>query len=146
MLAIKLHEKPRPSLVKGAWLIPIIDWKSGRIQIGREQRNFNRYRYITLVSVPDDWPVSFLIRYGDTAYMKQVACFFDNKPLREYDNEIKRAVAEWWDARKSCWTKSGVEPGGLMCEEPALKLGKKLPDKHIKWTKDLRLLFRGAKK
>ncbi len=53
MLAIKLHKSPRPSLAKGECLIPIIDWRSGRVQVGREQRNFKRYRYITLARIPD---------------------------------------------------------------------------------------------
>jgi hypothetical protein len=147
MLAIKLHETPRPSLAKGAWLIPIIDWKSGRVQVRMELRYTRKlYRFITLVDIPNDWPVSFLVRYGDSDYIKQVGCFFENKPLREYENEIKRAIGEWWDARKSGWSDTGIEPGGLMCNEPGLKLEKKLPDQHIKWTKDLRLLYRGNRR
>ena len=146
MLAIKLHRGPRPGLARGDWLIPIADWKSGRVQVRMELRHTRRYRFITLVDIPNDWPVSFLVRYGDSNFIKGVYCFFEDKPLREYDREIKRAIREWWDARKSVWTDSGVEPGGLMCDEPAIKLGRKLPDKHIKWTKDVRLLYHGDEK
>jgi hypothetical protein len=64
-------------------------------------------------------------------------------PLRDHHQEIKKAVREWWDARGSGWSPTGVEPGGLMCNEPGLELGKKLPSRYIKWTKDLRLLYRG---
>lgn len=146
MLAIKLHCSQRPSLVKDDWLIPIMDWKSGRVQVRQMLQYMRRYRYITLVSIPADWPVSFLVRYGDSSFIKGVYLLDDLKPLRDYDQEIKRAISEWWDARKSAWSKTGVEPGGLMCNEPGIKLGRKLPDKFIKWTKDLRLLYHGDEK
>jgi hypothetical protein len=143
MLAVKLHRTPRPTLAKGDWLIPIMDWRSGRVQLRQELQYTRRYRFITLVEIPDDWPVSFLVKYGDSGFIKGVNCFFEAKPLRDYDREIKKAIREWWDARKSGWSDTGVEPGGLMCNEPGLKLEKGLPAKYIKWTKDLRLLYRG---
>jgi hypothetical protein len=143
MLAIKLHRSPKPSLVKGVWLIPILGWKSGRVQVRANLRYARRYRFITQVEIPDHWPVSFLVRYGDSDFIKYVGCFFDDKPLRDYEQVIKKAIIEWWDARESVWSDTGVEPGGLMCDEPGIKLGKKLPSKYIKWTKDLRLLYHG---
>lgn len=146
MLAIKLHRSSRPSLAKNDWLVPILDWKSGRVQVRKTLQYMRRYRFITLVNVPADWPVSFLVRYGDSDFMKGVYMFDDIKPLRDYDQQIKRAIIEWWDARKSGWSDTGVEAGGLMCNEPGIKLGKKLPDKYVKWTKDLRLLYRGSEK
>ena len=142
MLAVKMHRKPKPSLVKGDWLFPIMDWRSGRIQLRQRLQYTRRYRFITLVEVPDDWPVRFMVRYGDSNVMKGVY-FFDSMPLRDYHQEIKKAHREWWDARRSGWSPTGVEPGGLMINEPDLELGKKLPDRYIKWTKDLRLLYRG---
>jgi hypothetical protein len=142
MLAVKLHRTPRPSLAKGDWLFPIMDWRSGRIQLRQRLQYTHRYRFITLVEVPDDWPVRFLVRYGDSNFIKAVY-LLDPMPLRDYHQEIKKAIREWWDARKSGWSPTGVEPGGLMCNEPGLELGKKLPDRSIKWTKDLRLLYRG---
>jgi hypothetical protein len=142
MLAVKLHRTARPSLAKDEWLIPILDWRSGRIQLRQGLQYTHRYRFITLVEIPDDWPVRLLVRYGDSNWIKGVY-LLDPLPLRAYDQEIKKAIREWWDARKSGWSPTGVEPGGLMVNEPGLELQKKLPKKYIKWTKDLRLLYRG---
>jgi hypothetical protein len=139
MLAVKMHRTAKPGLVKGDWLFPIVDWRSGRIQLRQRLQYTRRYRFITLVEIPDDWPVSFLLRYGDSNFIKRIY-LFDPMPLRDYDQEIKKALSTWWDARRSG---AGVEPGGLMVNEPGLKLEKKLPSKYIKWTKDLRLLYRG---
>lgn len=141
MLAVKMHREPKPSLVKGDWLFPIVDWRSGRIQLRQRLQYTRRYRFITLVKIPEDWPVRFLLRYGDSNFIKRIY-LFDLQPLREYDPEIKKALRERWDARRSGGSHTGVEPGGLMCNEPGLELGKKLPDRYIKWTKDLRLLYR----
>ena len=146
MLAIKLHRSPRPALAKGDWLIPILDWKSGRIQVRQSLQYMRRYRFITLVDIPADWPVSLLIRYGDSNYIKAIYLIDDVQPLRDYDQRLKQGIVESWDARQSGWSHTGVEPGGLMCNEPGIKLGKKLPAKCIKWTKDLRLLYHGDEK
>jgi hypothetical protein len=143
MLAVKLHRSPRPALAKGDWLIPILDWRSGRIQVRKTLQYMRRYRFITLADIPDDWPVRFLVRYGDSDYIKAVYLSHEFKPLRDYDLRIKQAIVERWDARKSGWSHTGVEPGGLMCNEPSIELGRKLPAKQVKWTKDLRLLYHG---
>jgi hypothetical protein len=142
MLAVKLHRTAKPDLGKDSWLVPIADWRSGRIQLRKELQYTRRYRFLTLVRIPDDWPVRLLVRYGDSDFIKAVY-LFDNQPLREYHREIKKALREHWDARRSGWSRTGVEPGGLMVNEPGLKLGKALPAKCVKWTKDLRLLYRG---
>ncbi len=105
-----------------------------------------RYRFITLVDIPADWPVSLLIRYGDSNYIKAIYLIDDFKPLLDYDQRLKQGILESWDARKSGWSHTGLEPGGLMCNEPSIKLGKKLPDRYIKSTKDLRLLYHGEER
>jgi len=144
MLAVKLHRNPRPLLAKDDWLIPIIDWKSGRVQVRVELKyRGKKYRYITLLDIPDDWPVSFLVRYGDSNYLKSFYLPLAFAPLRDWPPETKQTIREWWDARSSIWSDTGVEPGGLMCDEPCVILGKKLPNKHVKWTKDLRLFLHG---
>jgi hypothetical protein len=142
MLAVKLHRAPRPDLAKGSWLVPIADWSSGRIQLRKTLQYTRRYRFITLVEIPHDWPVRFLVRYGDSDYIKGVY-LFEPRPLRDVHPEIKKALRARWEARKSGWSETGVEPGGLMVNEPSLELAKALPAKHVKWTKDLRLLYRG---
>ena len=144
MLAVKLHRSAKPPLGKGTWLIPITDWRAGKVQVRKDLLYLGKqYQYITLVNIPDEWPVKFLIRYGDSNFIKAVHCFLDFRPLKEWPPEIKQAIREWWNARKSPWSDTGVEPGGLMCDEPLVELGRRLPHSCIKWTKDLRLLYHG---
>jgi hypothetical protein len=139
MLAVRLHRTPRPHLVKEASLVPIVDWTSGRVQIRTRLKWDKGDRYITLVRIPPDHPVRICFTYGNSNFIKEVAWPLEFRPLREWPPEYIRAIAEWWDAPG--WLRD--EPGGLMVDEPRLFLGKKLPDQCIRWTKDVRLLYRG---
>lgn len=141
MLAVKLHRTPRPSLVKGANLVPIVDWRSGRVQVRTRLRWSKDTRYITLVRIPPDHPVSIRFTYGPSNFIKQVVWPTEFLPLREWPADYLRAIAEWWDAPG--WGDAS-DQGGLMVDEPRLFLGRKLPDSAIRWTKDVRLLYRGA--
>lgn len=139
MLAIKLHKTLRPRLVKDAFLVPIVDWRSGRRQV----RNWLRWRscrYISLVRIPDDHPVSIRFTYGESNFIKEVAWPTEFRPLRDWPRDYVRAIGLWWNAygRRGATT---VESGGLLIEEPRLFLGRKLPDANILWTKELRLLY-----
>lgn len=139
MLAIKLHRNVRPRLVKDAFLVPLVDWKSGRRQV----RNWLRWRgardrYITLVRVPDDHPVSIRFSYGASNFIKTVAWPMEFKPLRDWPRDYVRAIGLWWDRTAGA---DPIECGGLVVEEPRLFLGRKLPDASVLWTKELRLLY-----
>jgi len=138
MLAVKLHRALHPRLVKESCLVPIVDWRSGRVQIQTWLRWAKRDRYITLVRIPADHPVRICFSIGNSDFIKQVVWPFEFRPLREWPKEYIRAIAEWWDAPG--WTRD--EPGGLMVDEPQLFLGRRLPDNCIRWTKDVRLLRR----
>jgi hypothetical protein len=138
MLAVKIHRTPRPRLIRDSCLVPIIDWKSGGVQVQTRLRRAKRDRYLTLVRIPADHPVRICFSIGSSDFIKQVVWPSGFRPLREWPREYIRAIAEWWDAPG--WTRA--EPGGLMVDEPQLFLGKKLPDGCIRWTKDLRLLHR----
>jgi hypothetical protein len=141
MLAVKLHRTPQPRLVKDASLVPIVDWRSGRVQIRRWLRWHKRDHYLTLVKIPEDHPVRLCFSYGPSNFIKQVVWPSEFLPLREWPAEYVRAVTHWWDA----WRRPGfeeAETGGLMADEPELILGAKLPDACIRWTKDVRLLYR----
>lgn len=141
MLAVKLQRTPRPRLAKEASLVPIVDWRSGRVQIRRWLRWHKRDRYLTLVRIPADHPVRLCFSYGPSDFIKQVSWPMEYQPLRDWPREYVGAVADWWDAWR--WESSGVvELGGLMADEPELILGAKLPDACIRWTKDVRLLYR----
>ena len=139
MLAVKLHRTPQPRQVKESCLVPIVDWKSGHVQIQRWLKWEKRDRYMTLVRIPANHPVRICFSIGSSNFIKQVVWPFEFQPLREWPQEYIRAIAEWWDAPG--WGRN--EPGGLMVDEPQLYLGKKLPADCIRWTKELRLLHRG---
>ncbi len=141
MLAIKLSKTPRPRLSKDAFLVPIVDWKSGRQQIRAWMRwRSDRDRYITLVRVPDDHPVSIRFSYGKSNFIKAIAWPMEFKPLREWERDYVKVIGEWWDAYR--WPRSGSdESGGLLVDEPRLFLGRKLPDAAVLWTKEIALLY-----
>lgn len=145
MLAIKLHKTTRPGLRKDAFLIPIVDWKSGRQQIRAWLRwRGDRDRYITLVRVPDDHPVSVRFTYGASNFIKVVSWPMEFKPLRDWPKDYVKAIGLWWDAYLPRGARE-IEVGGLVVDEPRLFLGRKLPDASVLWTKELRLLY-GKKK
>jgi hypothetical protein len=139
MLAVKLHPTPKPRLVKDAFLIPIVDWKSVRVQVRTWLRWTKRARYITLVRIPDDHPVRVCFTYGNSNFIKQVVWPMEFLPMKEWPREYVRAITEWWDAWRL--PRPEDEIGGLMVDEPRLFLGRKLPDSCIKWTKNLQLLY-----
>ena len=139
MLAVKLHRSDRPRLVKDAFLIPLVDWKSGRRQVRNWLRwRGDRDRYITLVRVPDDHPVSIRFSYGASNFIKAVAWPMEFKPLRDWPKDYVRAIGLWWDRPAGA---DPIECGGLVVEEPRVYLGRKLPDASVLWTKELRLLY-----
>jgi len=140
MLAVRLHRTPNPRLAKGVSLVPIVDWRAGRVQIRRWLRWEKRDRFLSLVRIPEDHPVRLCFSYGQSNFIKQVSWPREYLPLAEWPPEYVRAVAEWWDAWR--WPNDGpFESGGLMADEPQLFLGRKLPDRCILWTKDVRLLY-----
>ena len=127
MLAIKLHKTTRPGLGKDAFLIPIVDWKSGRQQVRAWLRwRGDRDRYMTLVRVPDDHPVSIRFACGASNFIKAVAWPTEFKPLREWDKDYIRVIGQWWDAYR--WPgSSSTETGGLLVDEPRDAIPKSLP-------------------
>lgn len=67
MLAVKLHKKPKPYLGEGSYVVPLFDWKGGESLVRSWTRTLNqsnrgmpndKIRYMTLVRIPDDLPVS----------------------------------------------------------------------------------------
>jgi hypothetical protein len=148
MLAVKLHKTSRPRLAKDAFLIPIVDWKSGRQQVRAWLRwRSDRDRYLTLVRVPEDHPVSIRFSYGKSNFIKAIAWPTEFRPLREWDREYVKAIGLWWDAYRRPGS-GGTETGGLLVDEPRLFLGRKLPDSSVLWTKEIALLYgkKGKKK
>ena len=141
MLAVKLHRASRPGLNKDAFLVPIVDWASGRRQVRNWVRwRGDRDRYITLVRVPEDHPVSIRFSCGASNFIKAVSWPTEFKPLCDWPKDYIRVIGRWWDAFLWPGSKT-LETGGLLVEEPRLFLGRKLPDACVLWTKELRLLY-----
>lgn len=142
MLAIRLHKRKRPGLGKGAYLIPIISWDTGKIQVHNWRVMLDRYntgrpnnhiRYITLVRLPADLTVSI---HPDWTYSYSGA--FDFRSIKEIPQELKHNLAEWRDGD---FDRDSHE-NGPDCPLPELVLGEPLPKSCILWTKDFRLLYR----
>jgi hypothetical protein len=163
MLAVKLHKKSMPWLGRGSHLVPIVKWEAGKLQVRRWRYVLtasrtapwpnNQIHFLTLVQIPDDWPVRFIFDYGARTNLK-MGLFQSNefRALRDWPQEVKQALQEWWSAyyalpirrQVGAWeviVPGGSEPGGLMSRSPELVLGRKLPDSCVKWTKDIRLLY-----
>ncbi len=143
MLAVMLHKAKKPPLRKGATLVPVVNWRAGSVQVRRilKMDNYlkNRVHYLTLVRIPKDFRVRFLFTYGPSNFIKQVCWFSEFQALSAWPAEVKQALQEWWDAK---WSGPFEGPGGLMADEPRLELGATLPASCIRWTKDIRLLYR----
>lgn len=146
MLAIKLHRTKKPWLGKGAYLLPIGNWAVGRTHIFRWRHMMDHYasrwpchnpRYISLVKIPDNHPVSFHRDWGwgEPNYPKQC-------PLKKVPIEDRKALNKLQFYEEYC----GDEKKRLRMELPDMVLGAPLPDKCVKWTKDIRLLYGKDKK
>jgi hypothetical protein len=147
MLAVKLHRSKKPPLRKGSLFVPVMNWTAGDVQVRRmlnaENYPQNRVHYFTLVRIPEHFPVRFKFTYGASNFIKQVCWFTEFQPLRSWPSEVKHALHEWWDAK---WQALFEGPGGLMADEPRVEIGATLPESCIKWTKDIRLLYRADKR
>ncbi len=171
MLAVKLHKKPKPWLGTGSHLVPIVNWKIGKVQI----RNWiaeltqnrltpwpnNSIRYLTLVQVPDDHLVrrhylrSYIKLKSPNGEFMLVNSSWDSWPgdnsyLPLHEIEMSW-IGSWRDAIRS-YHHSGIrssrkikgllpDGGGPRVGYPELILGSTLPPKFIKWTKDIDVLY-----
>ena len=174
MIAVKLHKKRKPWLGRGSYLIPIFNWTYGKTYIRNWLRTLEEskgrrkeYKYITLVKIPDktflyihdDW-CSYLkylwelYKYGSLPAV-QISGGSDMKVdivNREFDlNEFWKVNKEAWKPLKEHQKKykdwfSGISGGTWEITHPEIILGENLPDSCIKWTKDLRLLYKKEKR
>jgi len=140
VLAVKLHENKIPFLGKGSYLIPITTWKVAKDQIRRWLPVLTgphcKRRYITLVKIPGDHPVRLdpdWIGGGNPTPM----------PLKDIPKALKDEIMEWYDCLDE---PRGAYYVGARSSFAQLILGIPLPKKCAKWTKDLRLLYRGDKR
>lgn len=164
MLAVKLHKKENPWLGSGSHLVPIVRWDAGKLQIKRWHYLLtatkttpwpnNQIHFLTMVKIPDHWPVRFSFDYSARSDSLRLVHFRPNevRELKDWPQEVKLALQEWWDAydvlpvrqQAGEWkivVPGGFQTGGLMSCQPELILGRKLPDRCVKWTKDIRLLY-----
>jgi len=152
VLAVKLHKRKTPYLGRGSFLVPIRTWLSGKIHVKNwicllerfnQGRPNNAVRYISLVKIPDSHPVFLGLDWS--VKMIQGVEFTE---LAQIDDAIKQALDLAPFTRKSRFTAPkfvvhNLVPGRPIVEYPELILGCALPASFIKWTKDVRLLYRG---
>lgn len=140
MLAVKLHESKNPFVGKGSYLIPITTWKVAKSQIRNWLPLLNvpgqKRQYITLVKIPNNHPAILdpdWIGGGNPTPM----------PLKDIPKSLKDEIMEWYDSLDE---PSGAYYLGAKSAYAQLILGVPLPKKCVKWTKDIRLLYRGDKR
>ena len=154
MLAVRLHKRKKLGLSKGCFLIPIMSWRTGKLQILNWVRTLNRQnkegpnnaiRFITLVKIPDDHPIALYADWGIRCQHQGLGKV-EIKPLRECSKELKQTIEHWHEYDY------GIEQDGIgvfgaipfyggPLESPELILGKPLPKASVKWTKSIQLLY-----
>ena len=152
MLAVRLHKKKRPSLNKGAFLIPIMSWQAGKLQIrdwvwtlNNQNKGGpnNAIRYITLVKIPDDHPIAMFADWAVRQEMLEGKVIF--KPLQKHKAKLKSNIKKWHEYNLDRALQFGrtysIPLHGGPLKAPELILGKALPKSCIKWTKDIKLLY-----
>lgn len=138
MLAVKLHQNQKPPLHTESYLIPILDWDSGRILIKHWLSHLNRVggkemnavRYVTLVKVPDDHLVSLCLTPTTKVFVQHSFMRLADIPIAQ-----KAEFTRWY--KELAHTSSNRHPENL----PELILGEPLSDKYVKWTKRVQLLY-----
>ena len=150
MLAVKLHKKKAPYVGRGSFLVPIRTWRSGRTHVRNWVRLLDRtnrgapnncIRYITLVKIPDDHPV-FIGLDWSIKLIRRV----EFNELAQIDDAIKQQLDlvpanETGPLCLQNYIVPDPVPGSPIAEYPELILGRRLPSRFIKWTKDIRLLY-----
>jgi hypothetical protein len=152
MLAFKWHKDKSPNTRRGSFWIPVLDWKSACIHLSNWRRTLalNRtIRYLTLVSIPKRHPVFVAVDWGTRPAGKPSDLPF--VPMCEVEQEALAALKPIEKRLEDgmIWVGQGLvlldspEIGLPLAGWPELVLGADLPRAKVKWTKDIRVLFRG---
>ncbi len=146
MLAIRLHKTKNSRLGRGAYLIPIVEWKTARSYVNRwvnvlnwhnTRRSNNKVRYITLVRIPDSHRISL---HSD--WICSAMGLFDFKQLVDIPADAKKRLGSWIDDVPEPMNITAGDPRGIPAwVMPELVLGEALARKSVIWTKDIRLLY-----
>lgn len=137
MLAVRLHTDKNPGLKMGAHLTPILDWETDKMIVKRWVSQLNqgggkqvtKVQFASLIAIPDDHPVflslsPFAKTLGKIEYIPWCEIPVENK---------EQFIA---------WQKSFIKGGAVAVTElPELIIGAPLLEKHVKWTKNVRLLY-----
>jgi hypothetical protein len=150
MLALKVHKGKHPNTQFGSFWIPIVDWRTARIHLKNWSTTMARLRavrYLTMISVPNrhpvfvgvDWSARFGIAVKHLPFV----------PLCEIEQSVLATLKPLPAALPEAWHhvgqgfRIGARGAGMpSAEYPEMVLGADLPDRCIKWTKDIRLLVR----
>ena len=157
MLALKLHKTKRPNLGATTYWIPIIDWKTAKVHIRNwyatlqhPNRGGKGVNFITMVSIPRDHPVCLKVDWsvpvGVPITELPFVPFRDIEPqlidtLRPLERKLDDRV--YHIGQGLMILGDGTQVGAPLASHPELIVGAPLPKSCVKWTKDIRLLFRG---
>lgn len=157
MLALKVHRDKKPNIGRGTFWIPIVDWRSAKVQLSTWYRilSHKRMHHVTLARIPDDHPVFVGVDWTARICLGLRPKTMPFKPMREIESAVlnalkplKKALAkgEVVHVGQGYLVPGPWEAGRPLAECPELVLGAALPKAQIKWTKDIRLLLRGDKR
>ncbi len=156
MLALKLHKTKRLNLGAKTYWIPIVDWKTAKVHISNwyatlqhPKRGGKGVNYITLINIPRDYPVCLKVDWSVPVGVPIDALPF--VPFREIETKLIDTLRPLDSKLEDCAYHigqgfvilgDGTQVGEPLASHPELIVGAPLPNL-CKWTKDIRLLFRG---
>lgn len=147
MIAVRLHKTKNPYLRRGSYLIPISAWEAKGVSGAQSVRHWRKIlhfprragrphtaiRYITLVRIPDDFPVAVFFDWCAKQFALQPF-----RPLAECMKDFPTIRDGWIDGHcplnDATWS------------TPELVLGAPLPKTAILWTKDIQKLYGRARR
>jgi hypothetical protein len=157
VLAIKLHKTKKPWLGRGSYLVPVTDWRTGRVHIKHWIRLLNRFnagstndaiRFITLVRIPDSHPVLLFADCFEKYAMAWMGCRVVPEPLSAQMMLVQRLLMLWPadridEAPSPALLRSFSfrQVGEARRMSPELILAKRLPPSATLWTKRVQLLY-----
>jgi hypothetical protein len=148
VLALKLHKGKHPNTRRGSYWIPIVDWRTARTHVRNWAKTLAPVHYLTLISVPKNHPVYVGVDWSVRIALPRELPFV---PLRDIEQTLLAALKPL-NSRLSdglilvgqtFFTFGPKEIGSVLATYPEMVLGAGLPQRCIKWTKNIRLLTRG---
>jgi len=149
MIAVRLHKTRNPYLRRGSYLIPISAWEAEGVSGAQSVRRWRSIlhfprrahrpntviRFVTLVRIPDDFPVAVFFDWCESRCASGPFAF---RPLRECMKDFPSI--------RDDHTAGRTPLNDLTWSTPELVLGAPLPKSAILWTKDIQKLYGPARR